>query len=804
MKRLLAGIVLAVLVILGVPWTASAGQNDPYFSVPSTSYSGQPSKFSVRIINNVENSTLSASVSGAASGSMSCVSAGAVGGLGPYRCTLGGSYRLNPGTVTVTARSTKAGKTVGSTTHSASVSSRFGISGHTSPTEGENFSVSGSYDHISGQSDFTVHARVSGSSGTVAGQSSTSCSASDGRFTCSLRSAKGNGSSYTVTVTESRGGFSRSASTGVGVAVTSAPGTPTITSASSYSVKNAPTSVFGTAGRSGLRIQVAVDSGTSFASPTSTCTSSGANGFWSCAVPRLSAGEHTIAARAIDPSDPTKISPVAFQTTNIVKAPVKKPKPTHKPKPTPSATPTAVAEPPVIQVPPVVTPPTKSVAKFDGLSSQLSELLALLILALAVTALARPSTVSTVTGARSVAFADENDALAGYELSQRRGIGIGDNSPTWRAFGHEATDYWSRTMPGLLHRYSPFLARLSMDGIDLRAAFGALWWLFPFGGAALGLVAINEVSGPALTPSVGVLVAVMVLASFDALAGFVASAVFGVLLLGDVLTDKHTALSVLAVGFLWTSLPLVASSIRPFRRPGVLSWRYGWDRIADLLITSLLCGWIAQKIAQSMDVFAGRDTGIPEHANAIGLVAVAAIAFRVLLAQAVDVWWPERLRQTEVQEDLPEPALWAVLGGMAVRVVVFGFLGHAFIGGCWQWYLGVLLFALPDLLLLARDYLGLAWELKVPLPVGVTHIFLVVVACTLLVAFSVSSVDSQSAALRWGFLAAALVPAALAGAKVFHQDEDGEHQDGSSWDMQLAGAGILLTTTILALHGWNF
>jgi len=242
---------------------------------------------------------------------------------------------------------------------------------------------------------------------------------------------------------------------------------------------------------------------------------------------------------------------------------VKKPKPTHKPKPTPSSTPTAVAEPPVIQVPPVVTPPTRSVAKFDGLSNQFSELLLLLILALAVTALARPSTVSAATGALSVAFADENDALAGYELSQRRGIGIGDNSPTWRAFGHEATDYWSRTMPGLLHRYSPFLSRLWMDGTDLRAAFGALWWLFPFGGGALGLVAINEVSGPALTPSVGVLVAVMVLASFDALAGFVASVVFGVLLLGDVLTDKHTALTVLAVGFLWTSLPLVASSIRP-------------------------------------------------------------------------------------------------------------------------------------------------------------------------------------------------------------------------------------------------
>ena len=110
----------------------------------------------------------------------------------------------------------------------------------------------------------------------------------------------------------------------------------------------------------------------------------------------------------------------------------------------------------------------------------------------------------------------------------------------------------------------------------------------------------------------------------------------------------------------------------------------------------------AQKLAQTMDLFAGRETGIPEHANAIGLTAAAAIAIRVLLAHAVDVWWPERLRQTEVQEDLPEPGLWAVLGGIAVRTFVFAFLGHAFIGDCWQGYLGVLLFRVPDRLLRGR------------------------------------------------------------------------------------------------------
>ena len=180
MKRVLAGTVLAVLAILGLPSTASAGQDDPYFSVSSTSYSGQPSRFSVRIINNLQNSTLRASVSGAATGLMNCVPGDTIGGQGAWNCSLSGRYRLNPGTLSVTAKASGNGRASNSVTHSATVSSRFSIGGHSSPTEGQNFSVSGRYDHISGQSDFTVHARVRGAKGTVAGQTSTPCSTSGG------------------------------------------------------------------------------------------------------------------------------------------------------------------------------------------------------------------------------------------------------------------------------------------------------------------------------------------------------------------------------------------------------------------------------------------------------------------------------------------------------------------------------------------------------------------------------------------------------------------------------------------------
>jgi hypothetical protein len=796
-KGAFVGLGLAMLVVLGLPGNAWAGQNDPYFSVSSTSYSGQPKTFSVRIINNLENSKLSARISGSGlSSSLKCVPAGAILGLGPWKCSLSGSYRLNPGSFSVTAQASGNGKHSKSVTHSGSVSSRFGITSKSSPTEGEGFAVKGRYDHLSGQSDFRVRARVTSGGSVVGGQSGTACSASGGSFTCNLRSVVGAGSSYSVTVTEV-GPVSRSDTTTVAVETTevpTAPTPPTFSGPTSYAVAKQPGRISGDSNRSGLVIQVLVDPPTgsrNWASPTATCTS-GAGGGWSCKLPKLDQGKHTIEARAVDPADPALISGVAVRTTTLTqKAPAK---PTVTPTPTQEAIPE-----PEVETPPIITPP-KTIVPFDGLDKGFSELLILLILGLAVTALARPGPLALASGSDSATFATDEDAEAGYELALRRGIGIGDNSPTWRAVGHDATDFYSRTLPGLLHRHSPFLSRLASDGVDLRAIFGTLWWLFPLGGAALGIAAASDTGGHAVPPSLGILVATMVVASFDAFAGFVASVLFALLVVGD-LGEKHGALTVLAVGFLWTALPLVATAVRPFRRPGVLSVKYGWDRAADLVIAALLCGWIAQKLAQTMDLFAGTETGIPADADRIGLIAVIAIAVRVLLANAVDVWWPERLRQTEIQEDLPAPTTFAILSGIVVRTAVFGFLGHAFIGSCWQWWAGVILFAVPDLLLVARDWLDLSWKVKLPLPRGLTEIFVIVVGATLLVTVFIDGADDRQTALRFGFLAAALLPAVLGGANVFRTAKE---REGSTWDLQLAGAGILLTTVILGLHGWNF
>ena len=79
----------------------------------------------------------------------------------------------------------------------------------------------------------------------------------------------------------------------------------------------------------------------------------------------------------------------------------------------------------------------------------------------------------------------------------------------------------------------------------------------------------------------------------------------------------------------WMAIPLIGSAIRPFRRLGDGSLLHRWNVLGDGLIAALLCGWVAQKLTQAMDLFAGQKTGLPEHANTVALVVMAVLAHLV-------------------------------------------------------------------------------------------------------------------------------------------------------------------------------
>ncbi|MCW2798727.1 MAG: hypothetical protein JWQ70_199 [Aeromicrobium sp.] len=407
-----------------------------------------------------------------------------------------------------------------------------------------------------------------------------------------------------------------------------------------------------------------------------------------------------------------------------------------------------------------------------------------------------------------VVFAWRDDGEVKRKVDLVEKIGPGDRSLTWRFPWHAPLDAASLVLPGKLAPRSPFLGRLAADGGELRAMFGTLWLLLPGAGAVLGALALADTSGHAVPPAYWLIASITVLAIFEALAGAIATIVFfgGILISGGFWNEAepdfpHSVLVFLILSLLWTSLPLIGTATRPFRRLGRPSARYAWDRVADLIIASLLCAWIAQKSLEVTDLFAGTETGLEEHADQLAIIVLATIVIRIMIEHLASIWYPKRLTEVETDGVLPPPTRFANLIGITVRTAAYSFIGHVFIGTCWQWWLGTALFFVPQVGALVQHRFRAVELFKKLVPKGLVEVFVLIVACTLAVRFAEEHVESDLDAIRYAFLALAVPPALIGAVSLF----GGEAERGKrTWVREMIGLVILVVTVTLALQGWEY
>lgn len=470
-----------------------------------------------------------------------------------------------------------------------------------------------------------------------------------------------------------------------------------------------------------------------------------------------------------------------------------------------------VAAPPVIDVVDVVPGPGPDlsllvglfIAAFTALSIAGGRGFAVLRLVTTDAVLPTPR-LPVITDAGS-----EDDDL-GRETEHRKVAGWGDRSATWRLPGHHVTDRVGLLQPRRIAPWSPLVGRLLADAGYLRSMVGALWLVPLLGAVCVAGAALGQTSAAPLPPAVGLVVAVILLACLDALAGALAVLILwtGVVVTGGLGDPGRPDLSgsvavLLVLGILWMALPLIGSATRPFRRrsgpdrdePGR---SYRWDRLADVAIAAPLCGWIAYKLTQALAPFAGRDLAISDHATLIGVTTAGGILFRFVLEEVAEHGYPLRLREVEAPGSLPDPTRWTDLGGALLRSAVLCLLAYVFLGSCWQLWVGTAIVGGLQVLAVFDDLLPKSPRLGKVLPRGITKPLVMLLIGTVVAAWATDGRVGMDQ-LRDCFVIMAVPSAVLAGLKLFAESPEPRPWN---WPQQLAGAAVYVTFVVLVVTGW--
>ncbi|WP_164512417.1 hypothetical protein [Nocardioides baekrokdamisoli] len=507
-------------------------------------------------------------------------------------------------------------------------------------------------------------------------------------------------------------------------------------------------------------------------------------------------------------------APLPVPTTSATPTPTHTPSPTPTPTVTPAA-PTVTPAPPI----PVGYPrwlPTDHPKTVLGIGVAVFTVLALIGPAgLALSAGASAGSAAlTMTGA-----VVGGAAVAGSATSHRRGkgsvasastksaafsgagAGIGDQSRTWRWPGWHAIDALSLVVPRWLAPRSPLTARVLADGSYLRAIFGSAWLLGCPAGLVLGIVAGRHNDGLPIPPSVTITAVLLVLAIIDA--GWGAAGLVG-FVLAMLVAPSHLVgfapqvRSFLGLAALWFAIPLIAAAARPFRRVVGDGRRYTWDRWADTVIAALFAGWAVQKVVRGLPGLSGLDLPIGRHSSELALLAMATVVVRVALEEWAAHAYPLRLAVVSIGK-LPSPGAGQKYFATLVRTVLFVFLAVAFIGNCWQLWVGAALFLLPQVLGIHEKSFPNSERLHRLLPVGVLKTLVMLLIGTFFVRWVFSWLHDPSRMLRDGFVLLALPGLALSLIGLFGHDGPDQRW---TWRRQLLGVLIVAVTAGLVLTGW--
>jgi hypothetical protein len=245
---------------------------------------------------------------------------------------------------------------------------------------------------------------------------------------------------------------------------------------------------------------------------------------------------------------------------------------------------------------------------------------------------------------------------------------------------------------------SPLVMRVAADSSYLQAISGFFVLLLPVIGLVLGVaMALSTQMSVSLIPtSLALTLAIVVLALLDALAGLIAFIVYFLyaLTVGEI-TNFTDIQALLGMSLLWFTPALAAGATRPLRR-AVTDWDL-WERVTDILVSTLLTGWAIKGMVLAIDGFAKEKTSIATHSDLIALVGAAMVVLRYLLEEFATRYTPARLEYLSPPK-VKSQDLDAFLISLLVKALIFIFFMFGFFGFSWQILVAIALMVIPSLL----------------------------------------------------------------------------------------------------------
>ncbi len=278
----------------------------------------------------------------------------------------------------------------------------------------------------------------------------------------------------------------------------------------------------------------------------------------------------------------------------------------------------------------------------------------------------------------------------------KRSTSWGDRSRTWRHKGTQFVDKSWRNGAESISSFSPLAARTIGDGSYLRAMFGSLSLLTHPIAIVLGIWALIDVDRQALPPATWIVIAIALLGTLDAMAGFFAAAVYaiGITVSGNIFT-REEVLTVAGVMIIFFAPALLASAIRPVRRL-ISSGDDRWERITDYALVGLLSYFALNKVVGALNGLSGLKLPISADAEQIALIVAIAITVRIILEDLATYLYPVRLET--VSPDYKEPTTFQQVISLEFKTFLFVTLAIPFVGFNIQLLIGTFFFLLPSIL----------------------------------------------------------------------------------------------------------